>query len=619
MDNFSQLDSSLPEEPHRPVQHGMLALLPAELLIQTFNHLLDTGDSGRALALTSIKIRNTVIDIFYRQNGKEIFLKGLETADVGILKRCEEFGVASIDYVWEVPLPPFQEGPFKTLWRAESLSYPGSIWNGIRRVVDYHRPVDRLLESAFAGDTIEQKHYDALKWLVYKGHDMSSSNEQLPGKHMVRSLPSQLQRVRDSESMLMLSRMFQLLSSRGFASPYTKYALDKLPENELDPIPNYLIASRDYRGMDSDLNEIRGHLVSLSMRAHCPPSILRTVLMDYEARGVKLSTRYIDLPVALDQYDGVREPDPPPQLQNEGIDTWDPTQWGHICRIEDLLGILHGDRFGLSGWEESYPGEVDDIFSAKVGLLTFYEAITEDEKELLDTILKAMKNITDLQKEGSLTGLSLQKAAWEKLWTAVAPFFEMKPTGLHKLDFEEWDYKTRLHRFATRHSEPYNPWRAWHTQMELQKRREAWGPMSAEDFEKALKKDEEWQQMSSMFRWSVGFEGAEDYDGKPRWYRGGIDEWLSTVERDYPPNVVKRLRKEGKVVRYSDYARLDDVWQGVWQGCLLEKVCCEDGDLDVQEWNHPRQAKPVSVLGLSSGLPRLTIEGLRSTDAWKRQ
>ncbi|RSL89678.1 hypothetical protein CDV31_015823 [Fusarium ambrosium] len=583
MDNFSQLDSSLPEEPHRPVQHGTLALLPAELLIQTFNHLLDTGDSGRALALTSIRVRNIVIGILYHRNGKEIFLKGLETADVGILKRCEKFGVASIDYVWEVPLPPFQEGPFKTLWRAESRPYPRSIWNGIRRVVDYHRPVDRLLESAFAGDTIEQKHYDALKWLVYKGHDMSSSNEQLPGKHMVRSLPSQLQTVRDRESMLMLSRMFQLLSSRGFASPYTKYALDKLPKNELDPIPNYLIPNGDYRGMSSCSNEIRGHLVSLSMRAHCPPSILRTVLMDYEARGVKLSTSYIDFPVALDQYDGVRRPNPPPHLHDGEMYNWDPTCWWHTCRIEDLLRILHGDRFGLSGWEESYPGEVDDIFSAKVGLLTFYEAITEDEKELLDTILKAMKDITDLQKEGSLTGLSLQKAAWVKLWTAVAPFFEMKKPELHELVFEEmdeeeWecDYKMRLHRFATKHSDPYNPWRAWHTQMELQKRREAWGPMSAEDLEEALKKDEEWRQMSNMFRWSVVFEDAEHYDGKPRWYHGGMDEWLSAVERDYPPNVVNRLRKEGKVVGYSDYARSKGVWQGVWQGFFCQSGFIRD-------------------------------------------
>ncbi|RSL47857.1 hypothetical protein CEP54_013204 [Fusarium duplospermum] len=543
MDNFSQMASWLPKEPYRPVQHGALALLPAELLIQTFNHLLDTGDSGRALALTSFAVRNAVKDIFYHRNGKEIFLKGLETADVGILKRCEDFGVASTDYVWGVPFPPFQGGPPQFYRRAADSEYPGSIWYGIRRT-NYHRPVDRLLESAFAGDTIEQKHYDALKWLVDKGHDASSKNEHLPGNHMVKSLPSQLQRVRDRESMHMLSRMFQLLSSRGFASPYTKYALDKLPENELDPIPNYLISSGDYRGMASDLNEVRGHLVSVSMKAHCPPAILRTVLMDYEARGVKLSTKYIDPPVVLDQYDGVRRLNPPHRVQEEGVDAWNPTYWWHTFRMEDLLGILHGDRFGLSGWEESYPGEVDDIFSAKVDLLTYYEAITEDEKELLDATLQAMKDITDLQKEGSLTGLALQETAWEKLWTAVSPFFEME--GLVDPDVEfkrDREHKKRLHRFAFRDFQPYNPWRAWYTQTELQKRREAWGPMSVEDFEEALKKDKEWQQMWNMFKWSYGFKGNEDRDGRPRWYRVGMDEWLSTVKRDYPG-------KESKFVGY---------------------------------------------------------------------
>lgn len=561
MNDLSPLDSSLPGKPVRPVQHGMLALLPAELISQTFNHLLDTGDSGRALALSSFAVRNAVIDIFYHRNGKEIFLKGLETADVGILQRCEKFGVASTDYVWEVPL---QKDACNAFSRSMGSSYPGSIWRGGQRGLIDHRPVDRLLESAFAGDVIEQKHYDALKWLADRRYNASSRNERLPGKHMVRSLPSQLQKVRDRESMLMLSRMIQFLSSRGFPTPSTKFAIEKLPENELDPIPNYLISSGDYRGMSSDLNEVRGHLVSLSMRAHCPPAILRTVLMDYEARGVKLSTKYLDPPVALDEYEGVREPDLPRQLQDEGIDAWNPTAWWHTCRMEDLLGMLHGDRFGFWGWEESYPGEVDDIFSAKVALLTWYEAITEDERELLEAVIKAMKDITILQKWGSLTGLSLQKAAWEKLWTCVAPFFDTNGIGLVDLQCEHrWENnsKKRLHRFAFKDSQPYNPWRAWYTQTELQKRRDAWGPMSAKAFEEALKKDEEWQHMWKMFRWSIGFQGDEDYDGRPRWYRVGIDEWLSTVEKDYPPNVMARW---GETIDFpgSDFSYDDDDWSG---------------------------------------------------------
>ncbi|EEU44093.1 uncharacterized protein NECHADRAFT_74145 [Fusarium vanettenii 77-13-4] len=514
MDDLSPLDSSLPSKPIRPAQHGMLALLPAELLIQTFNHLLDTGDSGWALALSSVAVRNAVIDIFYRRNGKEIFLKGLETADVGILRRCEKFGVASTKYVWEVPR---QKDASKTFSRSMRPPYPGSIWRaGGQRRAAYHRPVDRLLESAFAGDVIEQKHYDALRWLVDRGHDASSSNERLPGKHMVRSLPSQLQKVRDRESMLMISKMIGLLSSRGFPTPATKFALNKLPGNELDPIPNYLISSGDYRGMASDLNE---------------------------TRGVKLGTKYLDPPVALDEYEGIRKPDPPYQFQGEGIDAWNPTAWWHTCRMEDLLGMLHGDRFGFWGWEESYIGEVDDIFSAKVALLTWYEAITEDERELLEAVIKAMKEITILRKLMPLTGLALQKASWEKLWTCVTPFFNMSffnmsGTGLVDLQYEHrWENHDRkkLHRFAFKGSQPYNPWRAWYTQTELQKRRDAWGPMSAEAFEEALKKDEEWQHMWKMFRWSRGFKGDEDYDGKPRWYRVGMDEWLSTVERDYPP------------------------------------------------------------------------------------
>ncbi|KAI8724514.1 hypothetical protein NCS52_00020700 [Fusarium sp. LHS14.1] len=514
MDDLSPLDSSLPDKSTRPAQHGPLALLPAELIIQTFNHLLDTGDSGRALALSSFAVRNAVIDIFYRRNGKEIFLKGLETADVGILKRCEKFGVASTKYVWEVPR---QKYAFKTFSRSMRPPYPGSIWRaGGQRRASYHRPVDRLLESAFAGDVMEQKHYDVLKWLVDRGHDASSSNERLPGKHMVRSLPSQLQKVRDRESMLMISKMIRLLSSRGFPTPATKFALNKLPENELDPIPNYLISSGDYRGMTSDLNE---------------------------ARGVKLGTMYLDPPVALDEYEGIRKPDPPYHFQGDGIHAWNPTAWWHTCRMEDLLGMLHGDRFGFWGWEESYIGEVDDIFSAKVALLTWYEAITEDERELLEAVIKAMKDITILWKLTPLTGLALQKASWEKLWTCVTPFFNMSflnisGTGFFDLQYEHrWENydRKKLHRFAFKNSQPYNPWRAWYTQTELQKRRDAWGPMSAEAFEEALKKDEEWQHMWRMFRWSRCFKDDEDYDGKPRWYRVGMDEWLSTVERDYPP------------------------------------------------------------------------------------
>ncbi|KAJ4203761.1 hypothetical protein NW759_015076 [Fusarium solani] len=549
MDDLSHLDSSFPDKPSRPVQHSALALLPVELLIQTFNHLLDTGDSGRALALSSCSIRLAVIQDFYRHNGKAIFLLGLQTADLAMLQRCEKFGVASTEYVWEVPLCPFQRT------NLEDTPYPGSIWPEGRKGAIYHRPVDRLLESAFAGDQIEQKHHNALKWLVERGHDVSSSNELSPGKHMVRSLPSQLQKVRDRKSIVRLSRMLQLLSARGFPTPCTKFALDRLPGIGSE-IPSYLISSGDYRGKHIDFDDVSGNLVSLSMSSHCPSSVLRVVLQDYKNRGVELKNEYLDPPVGIQEYDDARDSDPPDHLRKEGFSTWGATLWWHTSRMEDLLGILHGDRFGLWGWEEAYPGEVTDIFTEKLELLVGYKALTEEEEGMLATVQEAMEDIDNMQQESSLTGLALQKAAWEKLWTAVGPYarkarvmgFSGEYMGVDRLR------KVRLHKFAFYRSQPsYSPWASWHAQEELQKRLQAWGPMSVSDFEQALTKDRDWQHMWEMFLWAVMVK--KPGEGCDPWYQVGIDEWLSTLKRKCP----LKLPGEGECI---DVFKGDEGWSG---------------------------------------------------------
>ncbi|KAI8683548.1 hypothetical protein NCS57_00019300 [Fusarium keratoplasticum] len=529
MDDLSHLDSSFPDKPSRPVQHGALALLPVELLIQIFNHLLDAGDSGRALALSSCSIRLAVIQDFYRHNGKAIFLLGLQTADVAMLQRCERFGVASTRYVWEVPICPLQRT------NLEDTPYPGSIWREGRKGAIYHRPVDRLLESAFAGDHIEQKHYNALKWLVERRHDASSSNERLPGKHMVRSLPSQLQKVRDRKSMVCLSRMLQLLSTWGFPTPCTKFALDRLPGIGSE-IPSYLIISGDYHGKLTDRDEVRGNLVSVSMRSHCPSSVLRVVLQDYKSRGVQLKNEYAKPPVGMQvEYDDERD--------------WDDTCWWHTCRMDDLLGILHGDRFGLWGWEEAYPGEVTDIFTEKLELLVDYEALTKEEKGMLVTVQEAMEDIDNMQKESSLTGLALQKAAWEKLWTAVGPYAR-KARVMSENRVVGRLRKERLHKFAFYRSERLiNPWASWHAQAELQKRLQAWGPMSVSDFEQALRKDRDWQHMWKVFWWALDVnKPGERCDP---WSQVGIDEWLSTLKRKCP----LKLPRDGPSMGFVGWIR----------------------------------------------------------------
>ncbi|KAJ4321136.1 hypothetical protein N0V84_005488 [Fusarium piperis] len=204
--------------------------------------------------------------------------------------------------------------------------------------------------------------------------------------------------------------------------------------------------------------------------------------------------------------------------------------------MEDLLGMLHCDRFGVRGWEEAYPGEVDDIFAAKIHLLSTYKAITKQEESLLELVLKAMRDITDLQKKGSLSGLDLQKASWETLWLAVSPFYERCEIGLFDLESKtgrEFHVKKRLHRFAFKSSQPYNPWRAWFTQAKLQKRWEAWEPRSARAMELALWNDEEWKSIWRILRWNEAINVDEEGNAKVRWCQMGLDVWVDTVKRDY--------------------------------------------------------------------------------------
>ncbi|KAM0428630.1 hypothetical protein ACHAPT_006993 [Fusarium lateritium] len=454
---------------------------------------------------------------FYRRYGKAIFLQGLETADVGILERCERFGVASADYKWVTPARKFTD---LADWYLDLMAYPGSKFPYGRKAAPYHRPIDRLLVSAFKGETIRENHYRALKWLMDRDYDASSGNEELLGEHMVRSLPSQLQRVRDRESMRNLSRMIRLVSNRGFPTPCTKFALDILPENARE-LPNYLVSSGDYPEKRVDVDDVRASLVSLSMRAHCPPSVLQVVLGDYERRGAQLNTEYLDPPTRLKEYDDMDSDVLPHYLEEEGYETYDPTVWWHACRMEDLLGSLYSDCFGLWGWTEAYPGEAADIFSQKLELLVDYDAVTEPEEYLLKAVLEAMRGITALQEEGALTGLALRKAAWEKLWTAVIPFRLFLTADLNYKHRRISSDIKRFHRFAFDSSRPFNPWGAWYMQHEMMSRQERWDPISPEAFERALKEDEEWQKMWRRF-WRT--------EKSVQWYNVSMDEWLNMAK-----------------------------------------------------------------------------------------
>lgn len=120
-----------------------------------------------------------------------------------------------------------------------------------------------------------------------------------------------------------------------------------------------------------------------------------------------------------------------------------------------------------------------------------------------------------------------------------------KRTDRNEVDDTESEGETerygnkRLHRFGFKDSlPPYNPWRAWFIQAEMQRSREAWDPPgSAQVLERALGMDEEWQDMWAMFRWSEGRRGGDkEEDGKSQWYLVCLNEWLSTFERDYRVN-----------------------------------------------------------------------------------
>ncbi|KAF4972871.1 hypothetical protein FZEAL_9503 [Fusarium zealandicum] len=487
MDNFAHLIEALPPSidtqptPSRPRQQGALALLPTELLLM----IMECPEIGRkelkSLALASSRLFGLVRPSFYRAEECHTFYKAVLAVDVATMTRCELFNAAPNSS---------QLGVFT-----------GRCIPGVSR--DFHRPIDILLETLELGEASLEACYECLKWLLDRNfsvtNDILDVFEVGAGGHggptMPWLLPNLLQREVSRERVEGICNMIHLMSQRGILTPAAPFDF-VLPPSA--PPPDHLPFDLDtYPFPIGDRHS--DSMMQLAMRSHCPPSLLELVLGEYKARGIRLTQWHSECP---------------PQLMSSFF--FQPEPWHQHHPIGSLLESLHAELHPTpSGWAESYPGEVADVFEQKLKLLIEYRAVVKVEKQALGNILGALREITAVvQAEGGFGTQRHEKMSWEKLCLSVrmlARHGGMAESEDKRREPLQAGRHDRLHRFVI--TEGWNPWRSWYLRREAKELWAAWG-LSPRRFHGQLNRDIHYHMEHLM-----------PADRCPPWQDVGMDEW----------------------------------------------------------------------------------------------
>ncbi|KAF5580246.1 hypothetical protein FPANT_9387 [Fusarium pseudoanthophilum] len=361
---------------NRPQQTGALARLPVELMHMVAKNMNKPRTKDlRSLALSSAKLFNAIRPFYYKSGRFEDFREALKTADVARMERCYQFGGVDASIVW-------RKKHDKCKGRNELAKHR------------QNRPIDILLSRIIKGEW-NPNFANALMWLCSKGfslqhwpgdhHSLSSQSNMMP-----ESLIQLFQRgIADPGEAQGISKMIQFLSGQGLPIP-----LRVNPERA----PGFRPEERQCKCPDCASLLHSGWLettMAIALRSHCPPMILEVLLQEYAKRGLFLTDLEPDTwappPAMKDWYDA-QEPFFPDKPHHK---PWFiETDFGIVvmCLYRDLMEPA-------SDWE--YPGQVADIWEAKMKLLIRYSAIDEHELSFFKAILKTLREIAEMPKPRS--------------------------------------------------------------------------------------------------------------------------------------------------------------------------------------------------------------------------
>lgn len=466
-------------------QDSMLDLLPTEIIIQIAE--LSSRRTLDYLSQACVRMYHIVRPYFYRADNCLQFYNAVSVVNIAMMERCEYFGAAPVNIVWNRP--------------------------NLRHCT----PVDLLLLNVDEGvarrDTADRaalrdrerdKVFDALGWLLERGADgeVSMANESyngshLPSGHMSSRILMQFQVGTSQRGGEVLFNMIRMLSRYGHSNP-TRY--DSVGGWSCVEQAAWLTGTmRDYYTTSP---------LGLALKSHVTPSLLNLMLEEYEARGLRLRDWHNKCPPSL------------VQSASRQTDTGSSISWVEISYIDILVGNLHADLHNeTTRWSESYSGEVADVFRAKLDIMIKHEMIDNSERALLRSIGAALYRIASIGHAAGGLGKKHFKMSWEMLWNAVRPFIQDPNLVQDPLTAPGDDGPGRIHRFAIRRG--WDPWRRWllrHDARLHYRDMLAGGTIRLTDIGSRDSYD------------FVFFIQHMNWYRLPAWHTAGLDEWIALVK-----------------------------------------------------------------------------------------
>ncbi|KAL3606844.1 hypothetical protein FPOAC2_01814 [Fusarium poae] len=483
----------------RPVQTSMLAMCPTELLLEIIGLINDNPDGYEAaksldnLSQTCSRMCDLARPFFFRANNFKQFFLSVRVANVAMMDRCEYYNAAPIDMMWRCHSRKIMQLP--RLQTAVDILLNGMNEKGIGSE-DEHQTRIR--------DKKRDMIFNALKWLLERGANGETTRgvettiwaHEVPKLlgHMSTDLLNQMQRGISKHAMEVIFNMMKILSSHGFPIPTRR---DTFSSERLAKTPRWGTDRRRYYFYMTPL--------TTTLKSHVIPAVLELMLSEHAGRGIKLRDWYDECPASL------------ARLATRGYNF--DVQWTEFTSIDKLIDILYADLHKEhTGWEESYFGEVADIFQEKLKLMIEYEMIDASEEALLKSIGAALYSIAADGMQAGLYDQEQVKTSWEKLGDAVKPFV----TDANLVIDPDMQLTSDLHRVHRFYIDPeWNPWKSW---------------FDRQNYVRYTRSGREWANgyvgggnltitTSDWYEWyPMEYEQASSL-GVPEWYTVGLDEW----------------------------------------------------------------------------------------------
>ncbi|KAF4999326.1 hypothetical protein FGRMN_2554 [Fusarium graminum] len=476
-------------------QNSTLVLMPTELLesivklISTHQH--DSRQTLDRLSQTCARMYQIARPYFYRADNCLQFYQAIAIANLPTMDRCEYFGAAPVDIIWN--------RPFLRVCRPVDL-----LLSNLNEGLERRDTVDRAALRDRQRDNI----FYALGWLLERGADGEArmANESpygldLPSGHMSSMILKQFQIGTSQRGSEVLFNMIRMLNRYGHSNP-----------TRSDAITGWLGIDQAAWFKDTMVCYHTTSPLELALKSHVIPSFLELMLEEYSAQGLKLSDWHNECPPSL------------VGSATLAMTIGTTVNWVEVSHIDTLLGTLHADLHNESTrWNESYSGEVADIFSQKLDIMTKHEMIDNAERTLLLRIEAALYRIADEGRAAGGLGEEHFKMSWEILCNAVRPLARDAALEDNWLTAPGGNGPGRIHRFAI--WSHWNPWKDWMLRCDARLRHRkmlASGAISqvpAGVWECAA-------QYGSYF-----IDQHVDYTQVPPWHTVGLDEWIEAVEK----------------------------------------------------------------------------------------